>query len=103
MVLHCNEHALFIAFYCTIRNLKLEQHVMFIFCMKLANNPIETYGMLGTAYGDKALSWAQTFWFIHFQEGGGVWKMTLVMDDLKQYQTQNWWRKCAVYLQKTAT
>jgi hypothetical protein len=29
--------------------------------------------------------------------------MTLILDDLKQYQTQNWWRKCAVYLQKTAT
>lgn len=61
MILHCDEHALFITFYCTIRNLKFEQHVMFIFCMKLANNSVETYEMLGTAYGDKALSWAQTF------------------------------------------
>jgi hypothetical protein len=29
--------------------------------------------------------------------------MTFMVDDLKQYQTQNWWRKCAIYLQKTAT
>jgi hypothetical protein len=29
--------------------------------------------------------------------------MTLLVDDLKQYQTQKFWRKCAIYLQKTAT
>ena len=38
-----------------------------------------------------------------FKRAEGIWKMTLILDDLKQYQTQNWWRKCAVYLQKTAT
>ena len=61
MVLHCDEHALFITFYYTIRNRKLEQHVMFIFCIKLANNLFETYEMLGKAYGDKAMSWVQMF------------------------------------------
>lgn len=73
MVLHCDEHALFIVFCCTIRHLKLEQRIMFIFCVKLGNNPVETYEMLCTAYGDKTLSWAQTFWrFKHFQEDTGA-------------------------------
>jgi len=38
-----------------------------------------------------------------FKRAERVWKMTLMVDDLKQYQTQNWWRKCAIYLQKTTT
>ena len=41
-----------IAFYFTVRTLKVGQHVMFIFYRELANNPIETYEILGTAYGD---------------------------------------------------
>jgi hypothetical protein len=38
-----------------------------------------------------------------FKRAEGFWKMTLLVDDLKQYQTQKFWRKCAIYLQKTAT
>ena len=38
-----------------------------------------------------------------FKRAEGVWKMTLMVDDLKQCQIQNWWRKSAIYLQKTAT
>jgi hypothetical protein len=70
----------------------------------LANNPIETYEILGKHMGIRLCPGPKHFDGLYiFKRAEGVWKMTLMVDDLKQYQTQKWWRKCAIYLQKTAT
>jgi hypothetical protein len=47
-------------------NTSKEQRVYIMFCLKLGETAFETHGMLGTAFGEDALSKAQMY--MYFQD-----------------------------------
>jgi hypothetical protein len=91
---------------------------------EVVNNSTETHKMLQIAYGDKVLSQAQTLQWFKYSKGGNkdvvhdtcsgqrTWYMTLavdkgcsrqplVVDNQKQHQTPNGWKKCTIHLKQS--